>query len=134
MNETIIKYKGGFLARDWGQGATRPLHTESFRLHEELAKTLGIESYRAVPTLSVDSAHKGTTVGPWLNGPKVSAQLMDSTASTAQVTPKEITVKLVEAAKAKGATVIIGKAIEGPILEGDKENRKVNSKLSNLTP
>ena len=44
---------GGFLARDWGDAATRALHVKSFELHAELADELGIESWRPIPTLSV---------------------------------------------------------------------------------
>ena len=43
---------GGFLARDWGSGPTVALHRKSFALHEELAKELGIASYRKIPVLS----------------------------------------------------------------------------------
>lgn len=50
---------GGFLARDWGSGPTTQLHKQSFRLHEELAKELGIKSYRRrnVPAASNPRRH-----------------------------------------------------------------------------
>ena len=44
---------GGFLARDWGSGPTTQLHKVSYALHEELAETLGITSYRKIPVLRV---------------------------------------------------------------------------------
>ena len=44
---------GGFLARGWGSGPTRPLHEVSFDLHAELAKTLDLKTYRKIKTLSV---------------------------------------------------------------------------------
>ena len=44
---------GGFLARGWGSGPTRPLHEVSFDLHAELAKTLNLKTYRKIKTLSV---------------------------------------------------------------------------------
>eukprot|EP00729_Bicosta_minor_P027929 gene27929-20327_t len=34
---------GGFLAGGWGDGPTEPLHTISFQMHEEIAKTLNVE-------------------------------------------------------------------------------------------
>jgi len=40
---------GGFLARDWGSGPTEQLHTTSFALHQELAESLGVQSYRSPP-------------------------------------------------------------------------------------
>ena len=45
---------GGFLARDWGSGPTTQLHKVSFKLHEELARTLGIDSYRKSACASLD--------------------------------------------------------------------------------
>ena len=45
---------GGFLAGGWGDGTvTQALHRESFKLHEQLASELGLETYRKIPTLSV---------------------------------------------------------------------------------
>ena len=38
----------GFLAKDWNdQGSTGPLSRLSFQLHEELADTLKLDSYRS---------------------------------------------------------------------------------------
>ena len=45
---------GGFLAGGWGNGGvTERLHRTSFAMHEELASTLQLESYRRLPTLRV---------------------------------------------------------------------------------
>ncbi|CAN0397060.1 unnamed protein product, partial [Hapterophycus canaliculatus] len=44
---------GGFLAGGWGSGSTVPMHEISFEMHEKLAETLGVTSYRKIPTLSV---------------------------------------------------------------------------------
>lgn len=45
---------GGFLAGGWGDGGvTERLHRTSFAMHEELASTLRIDSYRRIPTLRV---------------------------------------------------------------------------------
>lgn len=42
---------GGFLAGGWGSGPTVPMHEISFDMHEKLAETLGVTSYRKIPTL-----------------------------------------------------------------------------------
>eukprot|EP00854_Cymbomonas_tetramitiformis_P012102 gene12103-14302_t len=89
---------GGFLAGGWGDGSvTQELHRRSFQLHEELAETLGIESYRKIQTLSV-SPSGGSNVASWLDG-TASSRLMDP--STAQ---------MMQAAQDQGATVQIGTA------------------------
>jgi glycine/D-amino acid oxidase-like deaminating enzyme len=88
---------GGFLARTWGYGPTVELHEKSFELHRELATTLKLESYRAIKTLSIDGSKKGSNIPKWLDR-KVSSKVMDE--DTAQVTPLELTTKLLEAAAA----------------------------------
>lgn len=138
---------GGFLAKDWGSGPTSQLHIESFRLHEELAKELNIESFRKLPTLQVSAASLApravysmfisasvfhdaqVKVGragkkneaTWLDG-KASSSLMDP--NTAQVTPLELTEKFMAAALANGAELRIG-TVEGVQTEelpsGDKQ-------------
>ncbi|QDZ25895.1 FAD-dependent oxidoreductase [Chloropicon primus] len=101
---------GGFLARDWGDGPTSALHTESFRMHKELAEELGLETFREIDTLSVASGRgqKGLGMRSWLDGDIAQAKLLDS--NTAQVTPLEITTKLAEAAQEKGCEVVLGRA------------------------
>ena len=62
---------GGFLARDWGSGPTTQLHKVSYALHEELAETLGISSYRKIPVLRVSPGKRTkrtTDICPWLDG------------------------------------------------------------------
>ena len=50
---------GGFLAGGWGDGSnTETLHRESFKLHEQLAETLGLTTYRKIPTLQVAGGAK----------------------------------------------------------------------------
>ena len=59
---------GGFLARDWGSGPTTQLHKVSYALHEELAETLGISSYRKIPVLRVSPGKRTkrtTAICPW---------------------------------------------------------------------
>ena len=102
---------GGFLARGWGDGGpTQALHQVSFDLHEQLAKTLGVSSYRRIPTLSVQTAPNGASSAmseppaPWLDGADVVAA-RNMGGQTAQVTPLELTTKLMDAAVANGATL-----------------------------
>eukprot|EP00041_Stephanoeca_diplocostata_P005751 m.68017 g.68017 ORF g.68017 m.68017 type:complete len:202 (-) comp15977_c0_seq3:38-643(-) len=95
---------GGFLAASWGSGPTVPLHTESFALHMALARELGIESYRAIRTLQVDVNAAGENAVAWLDG-RCASTIMDD--ATAQVTPKELSTKLMAAS---GARVVIATA------------------------
>ena len=113
---------GGFLGRDWGDGSpTQQLHRVSFALHAELAEELGVESYRKLPTMQVRAGGgaAGAAQGkvPWLDGRVASAGLMDP--ATAQVTPAELTEKLVAAAVANGATLLTGR-VEGVVLADDE--------------
>ena len=100
------------MAGEWGSGPTTSLHKESFRMHKELASELELETFREIRTLSVASGSKGQKKGleqtMWLDGNISQARLMDD--KTAQVTPLEITTKLMEAAKGRGAEVVIGRA------------------------
>eukprot|EP01052_Picozoa_sp_SAG31_P039750 SAG31_NODE_5579_length_2437_cov_1.044719_1_plen_260_part_01 len=104
---------GGFLARDWGSGPTDQLHKVSFALHAELAKELGIDSYRKVTVLSVDPG-SGNSAGPcpWLDGPGVEACSVMDADGGAQVDPRELCTKLMAAAVAKGAELKYG-TVEG---------------------
>jgi glycine/D-amino acid oxidase-like deaminating enzyme len=102
---------GGFLAGGWGDGSvTQQLHRVSFRMHEELAKELGIKSFRKIETLSVAGGRKGKGPFPvsWLDGQVSKASLMDKW--TAQVTPLELTEALMAGAVARGARLQIGRA------------------------
>ena len=103
---------GGFLARDWGSGATAKLHTESFRMHKELAEALNLETFREIDTLSVTSGKgsAGLKMTSWLDGSIRQARLLDKAGATAQVTPLELTTKLAEAASQNGAEIVIGRA------------------------
>ena len=95
---------GGFLARNWGNSVTKQLHEESFKLHQDLAVSLNIESFRSVTALSVQNRMKnGENIASWLDR-KVSSELMDE--QCAQVTPKELTTKLIDAAVSKGSVLI----------------------------
>lgn len=112
---------GGFLARNWGRGPTRALHEQSFDLHAELATSLGLQSYRSIPTLEVTSElglrewpPKAKTSKPikrsalhpsWLDDTDTKARLMDK--DTAQVVPGELCRRLFEEA---GAALVVGAA------------------------
>lgn len=113
---------GGFLARDWGDTVTSKLHKVSFALHEELAKTLNIESYRRIPVLSVTPGSRSqqtNDICPWLDGDIADSRLMDADGG-AQVAPYELCTKLMEAAVSRGAEVRIGVA-EGVEMEPESE-------------
>jgi glycine/D-amino acid oxidase-like deaminating enzyme len=106
---------GGFLAREWGRGPTVQLHQKSFDLHKQLAKDLAIESFREITTLSAEGDKKGKNVASWLDG-NVSSKLMDS--ATAQVTPMELTQKLLDVAIAAGAEYRVGIVDGVSIIDG----------------
>jgi len=113
---------GGFLARDWGSGPTTQLHKVSFALHEELAQTLGIASYRKIPVLRVSPGKRTkrtTDICPWLDGEIADSSYMDKDGG-AQVAPLELCTKLMEAAVAAGAELRIGK-VEGIVTETETE-------------
>ena len=101
---------GGFLARDWGNGATRALHELSFALHRELADELGIESYRTIKTSSL-SVSRGAVDASWLSGDRVRTRFMDD--ATAQVTPLELCTKLCASAVKSGVQVREGAHVVG---------------------
>jgi len=132
---------GGFLARDWGDATTRQLHKVSFKLHEELAETLDLESYRKLPVLSVAPGKRTSRTKdmcPWLDGDYADISLMDADGG-AQVAPHELCTKLMDAAVSRGAELRIGNVegietvadasgleqvtgvkVDGQILEADK--------------
>lgn len=138
---------GGFLALDWQDGgATGPLGRLSFKLHQELADTLGKDiGYRRVQTLSAAAApaKKGSThantrgsqpntragAPDWLDGSVSRIKPMADESSTAQVHPQKLSQALVEAAQEKGAQLRIGevqnivtsgKKITGVVVDGEE--------------
>eukprot|EP00793_Prasinoderma_coloniale_P002326 PRCOL_00002834-RA len=121
---------GGFLARDWGDSATREFHETSFAMHAELAEELGLSTYRVIPTLSVRGGRRGAghVEAPWLDGDVASATLMDPTpGATAQVTPRELTEALADGARRLGADIRTGMRVVGvataPGSSGENEER-----------
>ena len=105
---------GGFLAGGWGDGSnTETLHRESFKLHEQLAETLGLTTYRKIPTLQVAGGERMPLDPPvsWLDGDVAMARLMDD--ATAQVTPLELTRRLHEEAMSlTGAATVFGEVVD----------------------
>jgi glycine/D-amino acid oxidase-like deaminating enzyme len=113
---------------------TEQLHHVSFDMHEGLAETLGVASYRKLPTMSVtpapcsqprrgggDGSDRRSSGGagdvPWLDGAVRRCSLMDD--CTAQVTPLELTQKMIAAAIKGGAKLVIG-CVEGVVCgDGD---------------
>ncbi len=115
----------GFLAGGWGDRSTATLSRLSFDMHAELARTLELQSYRRLPTLAVrrrgddgyadgegDGAglDSGRTHVSWLDGAaEAEARLLD--ADTAQVCPAELSAAMLEAATARGATLLLDEAV-----------------------
>jgi len=104
---------GGFLAGGWGDDSvTEQLHRMSFEMHTKLAEELGVESFRKIQALSAaggqrqDADDSMLDKFSWLDRNVGKLALLDP--ETAQVAPRELTEKLVEAAKQKGADVVIG--------------------------
>ena len=117
---------GGFLAGGWGDGGvTLELHRVSFQLHEALAETLGLETYRKIPTLSVAGGASLPDQKPpvsWLDGDVARAELMDE--NTAQVTPAELVRRMhEESQKVPGARTVLGAEVTG--VACDEKNRVV---------
>ena len=107
---------GGFLALDWCDGSPLgPLARASFALHAELAKELGADyGYRRMDTFMLAARETGTVAGGhrvaaprWLDGAGVVTAALGSTETTAQVTPARFTGALLDAARARGATLRI---------------------------
>lgn len=115
---------GGFLAFDWCDGSLlAELARVSFKLHDQLARTLdGDYGYRRLTTLAVASGAEGRRRSrrepdeiSWLDGPYLASSVLGTTATTAQVHPKQFTQTLLEAAMARGSRFLIG-CVEGVAL------------------
>lgn len=139
---------GGFLALDWQDGgATGPLGRLSFKLHQELADSLGKDiGYRRVQTLSAAAAPAKTgiklsnTRAPqqpkrnagtpaWLDGSVSRIKPMGDENNTAQVHPQKLSQALMDAAQERGAQLRIGevqnittsgKKVTGVVVDGEE--------------
>ena len=109
---------GGFLALDWCDSSPLgPLARASFALHADLARELGADyGYRRMDTFmlaaregaAVRGGHRIPAPPRWMDGPAVVASTLGSTETTAQVHPARFTTALLDAARAKGATLRLG--------------------------
>ena len=108
---------GGFLALDWCDGSPLgPLARASFTLHAELARELATDyGYRRMDTFMLAARERGTPSGGhrvaapgWLDGAGVVTAALGSTDTTAQVQPARFTAALLDAARARGATLRMG--------------------------
>ena len=118
---------GGFLAREWGSGPTVQLHQKGFDLHVEVAAKLGITSFRELGVLSVSSSgRRGSVDVSWLDR-AARTSLLDGAA--AQVTPIELTEKLVESS---GAEVRLGTAVVGVELSEDDDAEKAVRRVTGV--
>eukprot|EP00288_Rhodomonas_lens_P016443 CAMPEP_0177716566 /NCGR_PEP_ID=MMETSP0484_2-20121128/14575_1 /TAXON_ID=354590 /ORGANISM="Rhodomonas lens, Strain RHODO" /LENGTH=469 /DNA_ID=CAMNT_0019228599 /DNA_START=78 /DNA_END=1487 /DNA_ORIENTATION=+ len=131
---------GGFLARNWGAGATSQLHQVSFKLHQELAEDLSLQGYRKLPTLAVTPGSRSPDLGSladkgqipaWLDGDVEKASLLDDPGlvrrsmnnwDTAQTDPRELTEKLLAAAAAKAGSRVVTGTVQGVVRESCSEN------------
>jgi glycine/D-amino acid oxidase-like deaminating enzyme len=125
---------GGFMARSWGDGtSTQGLHHLAFDMYEDLAKELGCDSYRKLPVLSVapeggggiQQNKKNELMPSWLDGKSIGRiSPMGYGDDTAQITPKEFVLKMLEA-KSDDISVVLG-TCTGVVVddeEGDDELR-----------
>jgi glycine/D-amino acid oxidase-like deaminating enzyme len=120
---------GGFMARSWGDGtSTEGLHHLAFDMYEDLAKEIGCDSYRKLPVLSVAPEGGGgiqqnknnELIPSWLDGKSIGRiSPMGYGDDTAQITPKEFVLKMLEA-KSEQISVVLG-TCTGVVV--DKENK-----------
>lgn len=131
---------GGFMARSWGDGtSTQGLHHLAFDMYEDLAKEIGCDSYRKLPVLSVapeggggiQQNKKNELMPSWLDGKSIGRiSPMGYGDDTAQITPKEFVLKMLEA-KSEDISVVLG-TCTGVVVddnEDDDESRVTGVKF-----
>lgn len=121
---------GGFLALDWCDGSpVGELARVSFAMHEELAKTLSLDSYRrltceavAVDERAVVAAggvakpgNKKLESVEWADIGAVASRPMGTEETIAQVHPKRLTEAFLDAANAKAGTEVVLGKVEGVV-------------------
>ena len=112
---------GGFIALDWCDGSPLgPLARASFALHARLADELNSDyGYRRMDTFAMAARERTTVAGGhrapaplWLDGAGIVTAALGSPDTTAQVHPARFTTALLDAARARGATLRMG-VVEG---------------------
>ena len=101
----------GFLALDWNDGGTTgPLSRLSFKLHQELADTLGLDSYRRLSCSHVVLDTKALSAGDrmafegteWVDCGVRKTSVMGTTETIAQVHPRQLTETMWKSAQVCG--------------------------------
>lgn len=118
---------GGFLALDWNDGSpVGPLARRSFALHEELAATLQLGSYRRLTCEAV--ALDGVATQPkqrklsgveWADLGAARSRPMGNEDTIAQVHPQELTTALLDAAAREAETDVRIGAVDGVESDAD---------------
>lgn len=118
---------GGFLARSWGDGtSSMSLTRKSFDMHQTLARELGISSYRQLPSYKMrDQAGSGDL--DWVNAHH---SLFDE--QTAQVSPAELSAKLLGGAMARGATLRRAEVVGLQTVEDEQSEREGDRQISGV--
>jgi len=129
---------GGFLARDWNDmSPVGQLTQKSFDMHEEVAKTLGLSSYRRLTCQGV--AVDGTGAKPkgaklkdleWTDLGVKGSRKMGDESTIAQVHPKELVDAMWAFAESKGCRFYKG-VVEGLSYEKEGEGRRAIGALVN---
>jgi glycine/D-amino acid oxidase-like deaminating enzyme len=124
---------GGFIALDWCDGsALGPLARASFALHARLAAELNTDyGYRRMDTFAMAARERTTLAGghrapapSWLDGTGIVTAELGSPETTAQIHPACFTSALLDAARARGATLEIGTVKD--VVRHDGEARGVS--------
>jgi len=128
---------GGFLARDWNDGSpVGDLSRKSFDMHEEVAKRLGLPSYRRLSCKSV--AVDGTGMKPagaklkdleWTDLGIRGSRVLGDESTIAQVLPKQLVDAMWAFAEEKGSKYRQG-TVQGVTMEDDRNGL---SKISGVT-
>ncbi len=108
---------GGFLALDWCDGTPmEALARESFALHAQLAGELAVDyGYRRMETFQIAASrsadvnrYRRVATPGWLDGNCAVYSTLGNQATTAQLHPERFTRALLNAATARGASLLLG--------------------------
>lgn len=128
---------GGFLALDWNDHSpVGPLARLSYKMHEELSQSLRNQvdedvGYRCVNTFSLEARASKAKQQPsgkpesWTDGNIVRKKPMGDVQTTSQVHPFLLTNALMKAALQKGATLTVGKVVNGVAVADGNQVTKV---------